>query len=104
MTASIRSSSGGAMTWSGNVIFFNSVGKSPAVEDGSTETEPGQISTNVPDTPNKILVSRIPDYLQDEQVIELLKSFGELKAFVLVKDKEDDVSKVYIHLPPEPLT
>lgn len=56
--------------------------------------EPGQISSNVPDTPNKILVSQIPEYLQDEQVIELLKSFGELKAFVLVKDSSDESSKV----------
>ncbi|CCX34389.1 hypothetical protein FPQ18DRAFT_332752 [Pyronema domesticum] len=63
------------------------------VEDPAAETEPGQISSTVPDSPNKILVSRIPDYLHDEQVIELLKSFGELKAFVLVKDTTDDISK-----------
>jgi len=31
--------------------------------------------------------------LQDEQVIELLKSFGDLKAFSLVKDTTDDTSK-----------
>ena len=67
----------------------------PLVVDDGTETEPGQISNNVPDTPNKILVSRIPEYLQDGQVIELLKSFGELKAFVLVKETTDEVSKVY---------
>jgi len=65
----------------------------PLVADDATEPEPGQISSNVPDTPNKVLISRLPDYLQDEQVIELLKSFGELKAFVLVKDATDDVSK-----------
>lgn len=67
----------------------------PLVVDDAAETEAGQISSNVPDTPNKILVSKIPEYLQDEQVIELLKSFGELKAFVLVKDTTDDVSKVH---------
>jgi splicing factor U2AF subunit len=66
----------------------------PLVVEDATETEPGQISSTVPDTPNKILVSRIPNYLQDDQVIELLKSFGELKAFVLVKDTTDEVSKV----------
>lgn len=65
----------------------------PLVVEDSSETEPGQISSTVPDTPNKILVSRIPHYLQDDQVIELLKSFGELKAFVLVKDTTDEVSK-----------
>jgi splicing factor U2AF subunit len=56
--------------------------------------EPGQISSIVLDTPNKLLISRIPDYLQDEQVIELLRSFGVLKAFVLVKDTTDEISKV----------
>lgn len=66
----------------------------PLVADDSGHHEPGVISSNVPDTPNKILVSQIPDYLQDEQVIELLKSFGDLKAFILVKDTTDDVSKV----------
>lgn len=66
----------------------------PVVVDDRVELPPGQISSTVPDTPNKILVSRIPDYLQDEQVIELLKTFGELKGFVLVKDTTDDASKV----------
>ncbi|TGZ79132.1 hypothetical protein EX30DRAFT_382725 [Ascodesmis nigricans] len=55
--------------------------------------EPGQISSTVPDGPNKILITRIPEYLQDEQVIELLQSFGALKAFVLVKDAADETSK-----------
>lgn len=77
----------------------------PLVADDATVQEPGQISSNVPDTPNKILVSKIPDYLQDEQVIELLKSFGELKAFVLVKEATDDVSKVLTsHTNGNPLT
>lgn len=59
-----------------------------------TPHEPGQISSTVQDSPNKICISNIPDYLQDEQVIELLKSFGELKAFVLVKDIDAN-SKVF---------
>jgi splicing factor U2AF 65 kDa subunit len=54
-----------------------------AEEDAYTE---GQISSNVPDTANKISVTNLPTYLTDEQVIELLKSFGELKAFVMVRD------------------
>lgn len=66
----------------------------PLVPDDHRHPEPGVISSEVPDTPNKILVSSIPDYLQDEQVIELLKSFGDLKAFSLVKDTTDDMSKV----------
>lgn len=56
---------------------------------------PGVISTNVPDSPNKIFVGGLPSYLNDEQVIELLKSFGELKAFNLVKENGDpEKSKV----------
>lgn len=66
----------------------------PLVSEDEPKVEPGNISSTVPDTPNKIAVTRIPDYLQDTQVIELLKTFGELKAFVLVKDNNDDSSKV----------
>ena len=54
----------------------------------------GQISPLVPDTPYKIAISNIPLYLGDEQVIELLKSFGDLRSFVLVKDNDRDESKV----------
>jgi splicing factor U2AF subunit len=41
---------------------------------------------SVPDTPDKIFIGGLPMYLTDDQVVELLKSFGELKAFNLVKD------------------
>ncbi|KAJ6518678.1 hypothetical protein C8R45DRAFT_1084787 [Mycena sanguinolenta] len=44
---------------------------------------PGVVSTNVPDTINKVFVGGLPAYLNEEQVMELLKSFGELKAFNL---------------------
>ncbi|KAB5581069.1 hypothetical protein GE09DRAFT_1213499 [Coniochaeta sp. 2T2.1] len=49
--------------------------------------EPGVVSSVVIDTPGKISITNIPTYLTDEQVLELLTSFGELKAFVLVKDR-----------------
>jgi splicing factor U2AF subunit len=55
---------------------------------------PGLVSTNVPDTPNKIYVGGLPTYLNDDQVTELLKSFGELRAFNLVKDTQTGQSKV----------
>lgn len=48
----------------------------------------------VPDTPNKIFIGGLPIYLNDDQVIELLKSFGELRAFNLVKDPATGQSKV----------
>ncbi|RKO89275.1 U2 small nuclear ribo protein auxiliary factor 50 [Blyttiomyces helicus] len=54
---------------------------------------PGVVSTNVPDSPNKIFVGGLPIYLNDEQVLELLKSFGELRAFNLVKEPITGQSK-----------
>ena len=59
-----------------------------------TSYEPGVISSVVVDTQNKISISNIPLYLTDEQVTELLVSFGELKAFVLVKDNSTEESRV----------
>lgn len=56
---------------------------------------PGVISTNVPDSENKIFIGGLPLYLNDEQVIELLTAFGELKAFNLVKENNIGPSKVY---------
>lgn len=55
--------------------------------------EPGVVTHVVPDTPNKISISNIPPYLTDEQVTELLVSFGELKAFVLAKDRSTEESR-----------
>lgn len=65
----------------------------PALTD-ETPYEPGVISNVVIDTQNKISISNIPLYLTDEQVTELLVSFGELKAFVLVKDSSTEESRV----------
>ncbi|KAI9840094.1 MAG: hypothetical protein M1838_004241 [Thelocarpon superellum] len=64
----------------------------PAVAE-ETEREEGVVSTVVPDTPHKISVADIPLYLTDEQVTELLVSFGELKAFVLVRDRSTEESR-----------
>lgn len=65
----------------------------PSVVD-DTEYAEGAVSSTVPDNPNKISITNIPTYLTDEQVTELLVSFGELKAFVLVKDKSTEESRV----------
>jgi splicing factor U2AF 65 kDa subunit len=65
----------------------------PSVTDDSDYVE-GVVSSIVPDTQNKISVSNIPSYLTDEQVTELLLSFGVLKGFVLVKDTGTDESRV----------
>ncbi|KAF8737769.1 hypothetical protein AX14_012335 [Amanita brunnescens Koide BX004] len=54
---------------------------------------PGVVSTNVPDSINKIFVGGLPTYLNEEQVMELLKSFGILKAFNLVRENGNGPSK-----------
>ena len=45
---------------------------------------PGVISTVVPDSLQKVFVGRLPNYLKEDQVKELLTSFGQLRAFNLV--------------------
>ncbi|KAK3675637.1 hypothetical protein LTR78_004278 [Recurvomyces mirabilis] len=64
----------------------------PAITD-ETENEAGVLSTLVPDTQNKISITRIPSYLTEDQVQELLVSFGELKSFVLVTDNSSGSSR-----------
>ncbi|PSR82282.1 hypothetical protein BD289DRAFT_437800 [Coniella lustricola] len=64
----------------------------PAVVD-DPNYEPGRISGVVIDTPNKISVANIPPYLTSTQVLELLNSFGELKAFTLVQDRSTEESR-----------
>ena len=64
---------------------------------------PGVVSTNVPDSPDKVFVGGLPTYLDEGQVQELLKSFGELKAFNLVRDATTGASKVR-HCPGSYLT
>jgi splicing factor U2AF subunit len=59
---------------------------------------PGVVSTNVPDSINKVFVGGLPTYLNEEQVMELLKSFGELKAFNLVRENGNGPSKVLAFL------
>ncbi|KAJ1596335.1 hypothetical protein NDA14_004610 [Ustilago hordei] len=65
----------------------------PDVRPASNIHVPGVISTNVPDSPHKIFVGGLPTYLTDDQVIELLQAFGELRAFNLVKDTANGASK-----------
>lgn len=65
----------------------------PDVRPPSNIHVPGVISTNVPDSPHKIFVGGLPTYLTDDQVIELLQAFGELRAFNLVKDTGTGASK-----------
>ncbi|XP_046854831.1 splicing factor U2AF 50 kDa subunit-like [Xenia sp. Carnegie-2017] len=63
--------------------------------DDSMVHVPGVVSTVVPDSPHKVFIGGLPNYLNEDQVKELLASFGELKAFNLVKDSATGLSKGY---------
>jgi splicing factor U2AF subunit len=64
-------------------------------EQGPAHYVPGVINTAVPDSEHKIFVGGLPSYLNEEQVKELLLSFGELRSFNLVKDGTTGGSKGY---------
>jgi splicing factor U2AF subunit len=52
------------------------------------------VSREVRDSQNKLMISSLPDVLSDIQVQELLAAFGVLKSFVLVKDRDTEQSRV----------
>jgi len=54
---------------------------------------PGVVSTIVRDSPHKIFIGGLPNYLNEDQVKELLTSFGPLRAFNLVTDGGTGLSK-----------
>ncbi|KAK8203732.1 hypothetical protein HDK77DRAFT_453982 [Phyllosticta capitalensis] len=64
----------------------------PAQADDEDHQE-GVISNKVKDSPQKIVVTNLPTALMEEQAQELLGSFGELKAFSMVKDSGTDQSR-----------
>ncbi|KAK3393185.1 hypothetical protein B0H63DRAFT_457689 [Podospora didyma] len=63
------------------------------VEDPHYDPDSDVPSPFVLDTPNKISVANLPPYLTEDQVIELLVSFGKLKSFILVKDNGTEESR-----------
>lgn len=65
----------------------------PALPD-EMPFDPEVISNVVPDTVHKLCITNIPSFLSEEQVIELLAAFGKPKAFVLVKDRSTEESRV----------
>jgi len=67
----------------------------PGTEGEQEVCVPGVISTVVKDTAHKIFIGGLPNYLTDDQVKELLTSFGQLKAFNLVCDAGTQLSKGY---------
>jgi splicing factor U2AF subunit len=65
----------------------------PGLTDGPIMGVTGVVSTMVGDSPHKIFVGAIPNYLTEEQVKELLSSFGQLRSFNLVMDSSTGLSK-----------
>ncbi|XP_051825217.1 splicing factor U2AF 65 kDa subunit-like [Antechinus flavipes] len=55
----------------------------------------GAVSSVVPNSAHKLFIGGIPSYLNDDQVKELLNSFGALRAFNLVKDGATGLSRGY---------
>ncbi|KAH0504631.1 Splicing factor U2AF 65 kDa subunit [Microtus ochrogaster] len=67
----------------------------PGMSENPSVYVPGVVSTEVPDSAHKLFIGGLPSYLNDDQVKELLTSFGPLKAFNLVKDSATGLSKGY---------
>eukprot|EP01018_Ginkgo_biloba_P021154 Gb_01836 [translate_table: standard] len=66
---------------------------SPHLNLAAVRLVPGAIG--IADGPDRIFVGGLPYYLTEEQIIDLLSSFGPLRAFDLVKDRETGNSKGY---------
>ncbi|KAG1668494.1 Splicing factor U2AF subunit [Nymphon striatum] len=62
---------------------------------GISDMPAGPVSAVVQDSPHKIFIGGLPNYLNEDQVKELLSSFGQLRAFNLVKDSATGLSKGY---------
>lgn len=56
---------------------------------------PGVISSIVADSPNKIYIGGLLTHATDEQIKELLSTFGQLRAFNLIRDPVTQASKGY---------
>lgn len=65
----------------------------PGMAENPTSSVPGVVSTVVQDSINKIFIGGLPSYLNEDQVKELLVSFGALSAFNLVKDSGTGLTK-----------
>ncbi|EZG43607.1 RNA recognition motif protein [Gregarina niphandrodes] len=61
----------------------------------SNQARTSIVSTSVDDGPNKVFIGGLPHHMMEFEVKELLSTFGALKAFHLVKDREADRSKGY---------
>lgn len=53
------------------------------------------LEDGIPDSANKLYIGGIPTFLTEDQVMELLRAFGELRGFHLVRDSVTMQSKGY---------
>lgn len=53
------------------------------------------IKTHVPDGPNKLYIGGLPPTLNDDQVKELLQTYGPLRSFFMFKDYNTGLSRGY---------
>lgn len=83
----------------GRAISNNALGAAPA--NIARPVKPlnidrlGIIKTQVPDGPHKIFVGSLPQSLTDDQVKELLQTYGPLRAFFMFKDFNTGLSRGY---------
>lgn len=56
----------------------------PTADENTHMTD--EVSSDVKDSPNKLSIVNIPQYIEEEQLRELVETMGRLKSFVLVKD------------------
>eukprot|EP00897_Mesotaenium_endlicherianum_P010046 jgi/Mesen1/906/ME000116S00055 len=68
---------------------------SPLLNLAAVGLSPGDRGSGGADGPDRIFVGGLPYYLTEEQIKELLTSFGALRAFDLVKDRDTGNSKGY---------
>jgi splicing factor U2AF subunit len=64
----------------------------PSVDENAYPDE--DVSSVVKDSPNKLSIVNIPQFIEEEQVRELVETMGKLNAFVLVKDTSNEQHRV----------
>ncbi|KRX06402.1 hypothetical protein PPERSA_05015 [Pseudocohnilembus persalinus] len=58
-----------------------------------TKIQIQKISTQVENTPDKLWITNIPEQYNEQQIIDILQQFGQLKSFHLAADKVTNQSK-----------
>ena len=67
----------------------------PVAQQAQTTSGPHVVSSQVPDGPHKVFCGGLPYNLSDREVQELFSTFGPLRAFHLVRDRDSLQSKGY---------